>query len=508
MLQVIIRQDFSISQGITQEFSSKIAHLPSTMVMRHLVPKTSQLSSQHRRAAAMAYDYDLFVIGAGSGGLAAAKRAASYGAKVAIAENDLVGGTCVIRGCVPKKMMVYASHFSELFENAAGYGWSVGEPELNWSKLIHNVDHEVNRLSRLHISLLEKNGVELIQGRAHFVDAHTLEVTGMGAENESKKFTADKILIATGSRAVLPDTPGIEHALTSRDMFKLETKPEHIAIIGGGYIGVEFAGIMNGLGVKVSQIIRRDRILRGFDDDLRNHVQENMTRIGINILTNTNVVSLEKTDDGVVLNLEGDTSEPLKVDAAVLFAIGRAPNVEGLGLETVDVELDRGAIAVDEYNQTNQPHIFAVGDVINRVQLTPVAVDEGRAFADTQFGNAPRTVNYENIPTAVFCQPEIGTVGLTEVEAKAKFGEENLKIYRAKFRPLFHSLTGSEERVLMKLIVHTETDRVLGAHMVGKDAAEIIQSVAIAINMGATKKDFDATMALHPSTAEEFVTMR
>lgn len=456
----------------------------------------------------MTYDYDLFVIGAGSGGLAAAKRAASYGAKVAIAETDLVGGTCVIRGCVPKKMMVYASSFSELFKNAEGYGWTAGEPELDWSKLLHSVDNEVNRLSRLHISFLEKNNVELIQGHASFVDAHTLEVSGMGDGSESKKVTADKILIATGSRAVLPDTPGIEYAKTSREMFKLENKPEHIAIIGGGYIGVEFAGIMHGLGVKVSQIIRRDRILRGFDDELAEMVQESMVRDGINLITNTKVVSLEKTDDGVILNLEGETSEPLAVDAAVLFAIGRVPNTEGLGLENVDLELNQGAIVVNEYNQTNQPNIFAVGDVINRVQLTPVAIDEGRAFADTQFGDSPRTVNYDNIPTAVFSHPEIGTVGMTEAEAKEKYGEDNLKIYRAKFRPLFHSLTGSEERVLMKLIVHTETDRVLGAHMVGKDAGEIIQSVAIAVNMGATKKDFDATMALHPSTAEEFVTMR
>ena len=450
----------------------------------------------------MTYNYDLLVIGAGSGGLAAAKRAASHGAEVGIIENDLVGGTCVVRGCVPKKLLVYASQFSHLDRDRLGYGWEAVESKFNWPTLAEIVDKEVNRLSQLHIGFLDKSEVELIRGTASFIDDHSLTVG-------DRKLTAERILIATGSEAILPNIPGVEHAITSREVFKLPTQPKRLAIIGGGYIGIEFAGIFNGLGTEVVQIVRGDKILRGFDEDIRTHVQESARERGITILTETEIERLEKTANGTVLYLRGENApESITVDAAVLFAIGRAPNTEGLNLENIGIETDRGAVAVNEWSQTNLPHIYAVGDVTNRANLTPVAIDEGRAFADTVFGNAPRRVNYANIPTAVFSQPEAATVGQSETEAIAQLGADNVRVYRSKFRPMFNTLAGSDEKTLMKLVVDRLSDRVLGAHMVGKDAAEIIQSVAIALNMGATKQDFDNTMALHPSAAEEFVTMR
>lgn len=458
----------------------------------------------------MTYDYDLLVIGAGSGGLAAAKRAASYGAKVGIIENDLVGGTCVVRGCVPKKLLVYASQFSHLYQDAVGYGWEAVKPKFHWSKLTEIVDTEVNRLSQLHTSFLDQSKVELIRGQASFLDARTVIVNqGQGKTATPQTFTADRILIATGSEAILPKSPGIEYALTSREVFKLQEQPKRMAIIGGGYIGIEFAGIFNALGTKVIQIVRGDKILRGFDDDIRTHLQNAMHQRGIKILTESQVERLEKTVNGTVLSLNGDSAPPtVEVDAAVLFAIGRAPNTADLDLDLIRVaKTDRGAVAVNEWSQTTQPHIYAVGDVTNRANLTPVAIDEGRAFADTVFGNTPRAVNYANIPTAVFSQPEVATVGLSEDMARERQGQENVKIYRSIFRPLYHSLTGSTEKTLMKLVVDRQSDRVLGAHMVGKEAAEIIQSVAISLSKGATKQDFDNTMALHPSTAEEFVTM-
>lgn len=447
----------------------------------------------------MAYDYDLFVIGAGSGGLAASKRAASYGAKVAIAENSLVGGTCVIRGCVPKKLMVYASQFSHLYKDAVGYGWSEVESSFDWQKLTQAVDKEVKRLSQLHISFLEKAGVELIQGYARFVDAHTLEVG-------DRKITADKILVAVGAKAVRPEIPGIEHSIVSDDMFLLPEQPKRFAVWGGGYIAVEFAGILNGLGSQVTEIIRRDLILRGFDQDLRHHIQEGMTKHGVNFRINTTIEKIEKVEEGLKLTLTGDDAEPLIVDA-LLCATGRQPKLDGLNLENAGVETIKGAIAVTQDSRTTQSNIFAVGDCTDRVNLTPVAIAEGRAFADTEFGHLPRSISHDNIPTAVFSQPEGATVGMTEAQAQEKFGD-GIKCYRAVFRPMFHSLTGADEKILMKLIVETNTDRVLGAHMVGKDAAELIQGIAIAINMGATKKDFDNTMGIHPSSGEEFVTMR
>ncbi|NES05229.1 MAG: glutathione-disulfide reductase [Okeania sp. SIO2F4] len=447
----------------------------------------------------MAYDYDLFVIGAGSGGLASSKRAASYGAKVAIAENDLVGGTCVIRGCVPKKLMVYGSRFSHLYKDAVGYGWSEVEPSFDWHKLRDSVNTEVLRLNKLHISFLEKAGVELIEGYAKFIDPHTVEVG-------DRKFTADKILIAVGGRPEKINIPGIEHTVTSREMFHLTEKPKRMAVWGGGYIGVEFAGILNGLGTEVTQIIRRDLILRGFDDDIRSNIQEGMTKHGVNFRTNTNVEKIEKVPEGLKVHLSGKNTEPLIVDT-FLCATGRKPNLAGLNLENAGVETLRGAIAVSNNCRTTQPNIYAVGDCIDKANLTPVAIAQGRAFADTEFGNIPRAISLENIPTAIFSEPEGGTVGLTETEAREKFGE-SIKCYRAKFRPMFHSFTGAEDKVMVKLVVEGNTERVLGVHMVGKDAGEIIQGMAIAVNMGATKADFDRTIGIHPSTSEEFVTLR
>ncbi|MBV9387091.1 MAG: glutathione-disulfide reductase [Chroococcidiopsidaceae cyanobacterium CP_BM_ER_R8_30] len=467
----------------------------------------------------MTFDYDLFVIGAGSGGLAASKRAASYGAKVAIAEQSLVGGTCVIRGCIPKKLMVYASHFPALFQDAAGYGWHVGDSKLDWSYMVNAVDQEVMRLSKLHIGFLEKAGVQLFQSRAVFVDPHTLEVDG-------RKITAEKILIAVGGHPVKPDFPGIEHTITSDEMFHLQEQPKRIAILGGGYIGVEFAGVMNGLGSQVTQMIRGDNLLRGFDEDIRTGIRTGMTHHGIQIISNVMGKRIEGVPEGLKLSfyMEGQDEEKTLTTDVVLAAIGRTPNLDGLGLENAGVDVVPGnhqemsqtstggysvnsAIAVDEYSRTSQPHIFAVGDCTDRINLTPVAIAEGRAFADTEFGNNPRIMSHENVPSAVFSQPEAATVGLTEAQAHEKLGE-GVKCYRAQFRPLFHSLTGQPEKTTIKLVVDANTDRVLGAHMVGEHAAEIIQGIAIAVKMGATKKDFDATLGIHPSTAEEFVTLR
>jgi len=458
----------------------------------------------------MTFDYDLFVIGAGSGGLAASKRAASYGVKVAIAEHDLVGGTCVIRGCVPKKLMVYGSHFPALFQEAAGYGWKVGDTELDWEHFITSIDGEVRRLSAIHISLLAKAGVELIPHRGTLVDAHTVEADG-------KKYTAAKILIAVGGRPVKPDLPGGENAITSNEIFHLKAQPKHIAIIGAGYIGTEFACIMRGLGSQVTQIIRKDKILKGFDEDIRTGIQAGMIDHGIHIIQNSVVTAVEKLSTGELKLSLSDREEPLMADE-FLIATGRVPNVEGLGLENASVDVipspiegpgysTMKAIAVNEYSQTSQPHIFAVGDVTDRLNLTPVAIGEGRAFADSEFGNKRTEFSHENVPTAIFSQPQAATVGLTEERAREKLGEA-VKIYRSQFRPMYYNLAGKEERTIMKLVVDANTDQVLGAHMVGDYAAEIIQGVAIAVKMGATKKDFDATVGIHPSSAEEFVTMR
>lgn len=448
----------------------------------------------------MSYDFDLFVIGAGSGGIATARRAAEYGAKVGIAEYDRLGGTCVNRGCVPKKLMVYASHFPDHFHDAVGYGWSPVESHLDWEKMITRVNNEVTRLNGIYQRMLDKSDVAVFRDYAKFVDAHTLSVG-------DRKITAEKILIAVGGKPVKPPIPGIEHAITSDEIFHLKQQPKRAVILGGGYIGVEFACILNGLGTDVTVVIRREKILRGFDDDIRTSIQEGMQQHGIRILNNTNITRIDKLDDGQ-LQLHLDTDEgSVLADSISLAATGRVPNLEGLGVENTQVEVNHGAIAVDDFGQTAEPHIYAVGDCTDRLNLTPVAINEGRVFADTHFGGQSRQMSYENIPTAVFTTPEAATVGLTEAEARKQYGEA-LKVFRSRFRPMYHTLGEREERTLMKLLVDGNSDRVVGAHMVGEDAAEIIQGVAIAVKMGATKADFDATVGIHPSSAEEFVTMR
>ncbi len=468
----------------------------------------------------MSYDFDLFVIGAGSGGIATARRAAQYGAKVGIVESDRLGGTCVNRGCVPKKLMVYASHFPYEFEESAGYGWTVGETSFNWLKMITAVNNEVDRLNGIYQRMLDNSEVKLYRGYGKFIDSHTIEIddhnldspfnAGNPRNGLSRKVTAEKILIAVGGKPVKPDDiPGVEHAITSREIFNVKEQPKRIVIIGGGYIGVEFACILNGLGTEVTMVIRGDKILRGFDEDLRTEIQEGMERHGIRILNNKPKLSIAKQDLGleITIPISNGESEIIVADAVSLAATGREPDLSNLGLENTGVEVVKGAIAVDEYNKTAEDHIYAVGDCTDRINLTPVAINEGRAFADTHFGGQSRKMSYENIPTAVFSTPEAATVGLTEAEAKEKYGDA-IKVYRSKFRPMYYTLAGKEEKTLMKLIVDTNTDKVVGAHMVGDNAAEIIQGVAIALKMGATKANFDATVGIHPSSAEEFVTMR
>ncbi|HEY9825170.1 MAG TPA: glutathione-disulfide reductase [Stenomitos sp.] len=457
----------------------------------------------------MSYDYDLFVIGAGSGGIATARRAAEYGAKVAIVESWTLGGTCVNRGCVPKKLMVYASHFPNQFEEATGYGWSAVESTLDWPRMIGAVNQEVGRLNGIYQRMLDNSKVEVFRGHGRFVDPHTIAIDPLEEGGEVRTVTADKVLVAVGGKPVKPDIPGGEYTITSDDVFHLPQQPKHLVILGGGYIGVEFACILNHLGTKVTQILKYNKILRGFDEDIRDEIQGAMERHGIRIIQNMKQVAIAKTDAGVSVTVTTENGEEVvSADAVSLAAVGRKPLLDNLGLEHTKVEVVNGAIAVDHHSQTAQDNIFAVGDCTNRINLTPVAINEGRAFADTYFGNKPRQMSYDNVPTAVFSYPEAATVGLTEEEARAQYGDDAIKVYRSRFRPMYYVLPGKEEKTLMKLVVHQETDRVLGAHMVGDHAAEIIQGVAIAVKMGAKKADFDATVGIHPSSAEEFVTMR
>ena len=447
------------------------------------------------------YDYDLFVIGAGSGGVRAARIAAGHGAKVAIAEEFRFGGTCVIRGCVPKKLLVYASRFSDEFADAAGFGWTVGESTFDWATLIANKDKEIARLEGAYRGGLERAKVAAIhKTRAVVTGPNSIRLLDSG-----KEVTARYILVATGGRAnVDAELPGVEHAITSNEAFHLEKLPKRIVIAGGGYIAVEFAGIFAGLGAETTLIYRREKILRGFDEDLRDALTEEYAKRGIRILTGEVFTRLEKTAGGITAHCS--SGGKLEVDQ-VMFAIGRSPNTEGLGLENAGVALGKGGeIIVDKNQRTNVPSIYAVGDVCDRVNLTPVAIREGHAFADSLYGNKPRVVDHDWIPTAVFSTPEIGTVGLPEHEAAKRPG--GIDIYKARFRPMKMTLAGRDEKMLMKLIVERATDRVLGCHVLGADAAEIVQMAAIAMRMGATKADFDATMALHPSAAEELVTMR
>jgi len=443
------------------------------------------------------YDYDLITIGGGSGGVRASRFSAQrYGKKVAVVENLRIGGTCVMRGCVPKKLLVYGAHFAGDFEDAAGFGWNVGERSHDWPKLMRAKTEELNRLEDVYHRLLREAGVEEITGTGKLVDAHTVEVEG-------KTYTAEHILIATGGWPKLPDVPGIEHAITSNEALDLEDLPKRIVIVGGGYIAVEFAGIFAALGAKVTVIIRAENILRGFDQTMRDALRDEMTKKGIDVMSECQVKSIEKTDTGYSLRL--DQVDFLETDL-VMYATGRGPNTKGIGLEDVGVEMDRnGAIVVDEYSQTSVDSIYAIGDVTDRVQLTPVALAEGMAFARTIYEGQPTSVSYDNIPSAVFSQPPIGTVGLTEEDARK---DHNVAIYQSRFRPMKHTLSGRDEHSVMKLIVDRDTDKILGAHMIGDDAPEIIQGIGIAVKAGATKADFDATIGIHPTAAEEFVTMR
>ena len=445
------------------------------------------------------YDVDLFVIGGGSGGVRAARIAAGYGARVMIAEEYRMGGTCVIRGCVPKKLMVYASRFSHDFADAAGYGWSVAPPSFDWRTLIANKDKEIARLEAAYTANLEKAGVEIVKSRAVLEDAHTVRLATTGAH-----VSAEHILIATGGQPFHGHViPGIEHVISSNEVFHLPDLPPRILIQGGGYIAVEFAGVFAGLGSQVTLVYRGQNILRGFDDDVRAHVRAEYERSGIKVITNRTVASIDKPGEFVATLDNGDAIE---VDR-VMFAIGRRPNVMGLGLEEIGVKrAEHGGIAVDSYSQTSVPHIYAVGDVTNRVNLTPVAIREGHAFADTVFGGKPTPVDHTNVPSAVFSEPEVGVVGMTEDMACERL--RKVDIYRAEFRPMRATLSGRQTRVMMKLVVDHNTDRVVGCHIVGPDASEMAQVLGIAIKMGATKADFDATMAVHPTAAEKLVTMR
>jgi len=451
----------------------------------------------------MAYDFDLFVIGGGSGGIATSQRAASYGARVAVAETDRLGGTCVNRGCVPKKLMVYASHFPKYVEESAGYGWDIASGKFDWHTMITAVNNEVKRLNDIYQRMVDNAEVTLYRNYARLLDAHTVEVG-------EKKVTAERILIAVGGHPVTPDIPGIEHAIVSDGMFELKKQPKRMVILGGGYIGCEFACIMNGLGTEVTQVIRKEQILNGFDEDLRNELHEAMQKKGIKIRNNAEITSIEKTADGVTIHIDDDDKDgPVVIaDTVSLAATGRRPSLDGLGLENTAVETHKGAIATDKYNQTAEPSIYAIGDCTDRINLTPVAIDEGRALADTIYGGQSRTTSYDNVPSAIFTTPEAATVGITEAKAIEKHGEENIHVFRSRFRSMYYTLPNKDQKTLMKLVVHTETDKILGAHMVGDHAAEIIQGIAIALKMGATKADFDATIGIHPSSAEEFVTMR
>lgn len=446
-----------------------------------------------------AYDYDLFVIGAGSGGVRAARLSAALGKRVGIAEEYRVGGTCVIRGCVPKKLLVYASQLGEAIEDAAGFGWSVEGRRFDWSTLIANKDREIDRLNGIYIRNLERAGAQLYMSRAELEDEHTIRLV-----NGNRTVTADKVLIATGARPFVPDFPGKEYAITSNEAFHLPELPRRIVIVGAGYIAIEFAGIFNGLGAEVKMLYRGDQILRGFDEDIRDTLAEEMRKKGIDIRVETDVARIDKTHGGYVLTCKDGAR--IETDL-VMYATGRVPNTIGLGLKKLGVECGwNGYVVVDEYSRSNIGNIYAVGDVTHRVNLTPVAIHEATCFVETVFKNNPTPVDHTFIPTAVFSQPEVGTIGITEAEAREKYRQ--VDIYKSHFRPMKHTLSGRDEMMLMKLVVDGESDLVLGVHIVGPDAAEMVQLLAVAMRMNVTKADLDATMALHPSAAEELVTMR
>ncbi len=444
-----------------------------------------------------AYDYDLFVIGAGSGGVRASRIASSHGAKVGIVEEYRVGGTCVIRGCVPKKLLVFGSHVREELEDAASYGWLGVEGKFDWPTLRDNVQREVTRLNGAYTATLEKNHVGIVLGRAVFLDPHTLEIGG-------RRITAKHFLVATGGHPVLPSFPGAELGFNSNDAFLLEKLPARLVIAGGGYIATEFAGIFHGLGVDVTQLYRGQLILKGWDAELREKLQSAYLAKGIQVKLGAEIASIARA--GAHLNVTLKDGAVLETDG-VMHAVGRQPNTKGLGLERAGVAIDQwGAVKVDKMSKSSVDHIYAIGDVTNRLQLTPIAIREGHAFADSVFGNTPWSVDHTHVPTAVFSQPALASVGMTEEAARTSGFA--VAIFRSDFRPMKNTISGRQERTTCKLVVDAKTDRVLGAHMLGADAPEIIQALAVAVKMGATKKDFDQTVALHPSVAEEFVLMR
>ena len=446
------------------------------------------------------HDVDLFVIGAGSGGVRAARVAGGYGARVMIAEEFRVGGTCVIRGCVPKKLLVYAARFAEEFEDAGGFGWTVREPSFSWPSLTANVEREVSRLEAAYTNTLERFNVKLAKSRAVVEDAHTVRLLAGGA-----RVRAETILIATGAWPHYgPKIPGLEHVISSNETFHLPELPKRIVIQGGGYIAVEFACIFAGLGSEVTLVYRGENILRGFDDDVREHLRNEMRGRGITVTCGHTIAAVEKSGDEFVTRLSDNSA--ITADK-VMFAIGRRPNVMGLGLDNVGcIIAEHGGIAVNEFSRSSVPSVYAVGDVTNRVNLTPVAIREGHAFADTLYGGKPTPVDHTNVPTAVFSQPEVGVIGLTEAQARERL--DRLDVYKTTFRPMKATLSGRDTRSFMKLLVDGVSGRVVGCHIVGPDAAELIQLVGVAVKMGASKADFDAAMAVHPTAAEELVTMR
>ncbi len=443
------------------------------------------------------YDFDLFVIGGGSGGVRGARMAAATGARVGLAESYRYGGTCVIRGCVPKKLLSYASHFHEDFEDAAGFGWTVGETSFDWGRLIGNKDKEIDRLEGIYQKLLDNAGVKSYRAHAKLLDSHTIQV---GEE----RFTAETILIATGGSPSFPPGEGWEHAISSNEAFHLTELPKRALVYGGGFIAVEFAGIFNGMGSDVNLVYRGEQILRGFDDDVRHTLAAEVQKKGISLRVQTTIEGIEKTESGLLVKLSDGTS--LETDL-VMAATGRRPNIKNLGLEEAGVAVNAsGAIEVDDYSRTSQDNIFAVGDVTDRINLTPVAIQEAMAFVDTVYKGNARAMDHENVPSAVFSHPPVSTVGLSEADARKKYGA--LDIYRSNFRPMKHTLSGRDEKTMMKLVVERASQRVVGVHMVGLDAPEIVQGLAVAIKAGATKQMFDATVGIHPTAAEEFVTMR
>ncbi len=447
----------------------------------------------------MAFDYDLIVIGAGPGGLAASERSASYGAKVAIVERDQVGGTCVIHGCIPEKLMTYAASFLQFFQNADEYGWGSISCQFDWSQFMKAKDQHIKHLSQVHIEHLQKAKVELIYGQARFLNAHTLEIGG-------RQVTAGKILIAVGGKAVKPNLPGIEYSVTTRELLELKDRPYHLAIVGGNHIAVKAAGIMNALIPRVTLITPEEQILPGYDDDLRSTIRTELSQLGVQILCQSQVQRLEREQSCIKIIVSSDAVNEISA-TTVVWIEDRTPNLSELNLEQANIDVAQGAITVDEYSRTSQANIFAVGDCTLRPHWTPVAIASGRAFADSEFGEQPCTVSYENIPAVVSAKPEAATIGLTEMQARREFGTA-VQCYRKTFQPLFNLMGESQQEAFLKFVVDQQSDRILGAHMVGEYASEIIQMIAPAMKAGVTKKHFDQAIGVHPSLGEEFFTMR